>query len=50
MGVNMAGNCITDDGACREAACQEIVRRYYDVLSDRRQGRGGTTRSINWSC
>ena len=37
----MAGNCITDDGACREAACQEIVRRYYDVLSDRRQGRGG---------
>ena len=41
MGVNMAGNCITDDGACREAACQEIVRRYYDVLSDRRQGRGG---------
>lgn len=29
MGVNMAGNCIVDDVAVREAACQEIVRRYY---------------------
>ena len=40
MGVNMAGNCITDDDACREAAKQEIIRRYYDALCDRRQGRG----------
>ena len=30
MGVNMAGNCICDDEACREASCQEIIRRYYD--------------------
>lgn len=30
MGVNMAGNCICDDAVCREASCQEIIRRYYD--------------------
>lgn len=29
MGVNMAGNCIVDDTAVREAAKQEIIRRYY---------------------
>ena len=40
MGVNMAGNCIFDDGACQEAARQEIVRRYYDALCERRQGKG----------
>lgn len=38
MGVNMAGNCIVDDGAVRQAACCEIVRRYYSALCDRRQG------------
>ena len=32
MGVNMAGNCISDDEACRQAACQEIIRRYYRAL------------------
>ncbi len=41
MGVNMAGCCITDDGVCQEAARQEIVRRYYDALCERRQGKGG---------
>ena len=40
MGVNMAGNCITDDEACQEAARQEIVRRYYEAQCERRQGRG----------
>ena len=40
MGVNMAGNCIMDDEAVRAAARQEIVRRYYDGLCERRQGRG----------
>ena len=40
MGVNMAGNCIYDDEACREAARQEIIRRYYDALCERRQGKG----------
>ncbi|MBQ9227251.1 MAG: DUF1846 domain-containing protein [Eubacterium sp.] len=29
MGVNMAGNCIVDDEACREASYQEIIRRYF---------------------
>lgn len=33
MGVNMAGNCICDDEACREASCQEIIRRYYGALN-----------------
>ena len=40
MGVNMAGNCITDDEVCQEAARQEIVRRYYEAQCERRQGRG----------
>lgn len=33
MGVNMAGNCIIDDEACRDASNQEIIRRYYDALN-----------------
>ena len=33
MGVNMAGNCIIDDEACREASCMEIIRRYYDATN-----------------
>ena len=32
MGVNMVGNCIIDDEACREASGQEIIRRYYQTL------------------
>ena len=32
MGVNMAGNCIIDDEACREASKQEIIRRYYTAI------------------
>ena len=32
MGVNMAGLCIFDDDACREASCQEIIRRYYTAV------------------
>ena len=38
MGVNMAGNCIIDDEAVREASCQEILRRYYTALCGQRQG------------
>ncbi len=34
MGVNMAGNCIVDDEACREASHMEIIRRYYTALND----------------
>ena len=36
MGVNMAGNCIVDDEACCKAACQEIIRRYYNTLCEQR--------------
>lgn len=32
MGVNMAGNCISDDEACCEASKQEIIRRYFSAL------------------
>ena len=39
MGVNMAGNCIIDDDACREASLNEIIRRYYAALCDARKGR-----------
>ena len=38
MGVNMAGNCIIDDEVCREAADQEIIRRYYACLCDLKRG------------
>ena len=37
MGVNMAGNCIVDDEVCCQAARQEIIRRYYKCLCDRRR-------------
>ena len=39
MGVNMVGNCITDDEACREASRQEIIRRYYDALCEAKKGK-----------
>ncbi len=41
MGVNMVGNCIIDDAACRDAAKQEILRRYYATLCAVRQGHAG---------
>ena len=41
MGVNMAGNCIFDDEAVQDAARQEIVRRYYAALCDRKQNQNG---------
>lgn len=37
MGVNMVGNCIIDDNACIEASNQEIIRRYYKALCDRKK-------------
>ncbi len=40
MGVNMAGNAICDDDACRAAANQEIIRRYYEALCQQRKGTG----------
>jgi len=38
MGVNMAGYCITDDEACRDASKQEIIRRWYAAACSARQG------------
>ena len=38
MGVNMAGKCISDDEVCKEAARQEIIRRYYSALGDLLKG------------
>ncbi|MFR6410753.1 MAG: DUF1846 domain-containing protein [Angelakisella sp.] len=38
MGVNMAGNCIIDDDACRRASEQEVIRRYYATACLVRQG------------
>ena len=40
MGVNMAGFCIYDDEAVCAAARQEIIRRYYNALCNRRKGSG----------
>lgn len=38
MGVNMAGFCIYDNDAVCYAAKQEIIRRYYNALCNRRKG------------
>ena len=37
MRVNMAGNCIIDNDACIEASNQEIIRRYYTALCDKKK-------------
>ncbi len=39
MGVNRAGFVIIDDEACREAACQEIIRRYLIAECDYKKGK-----------
>ncbi len=38
MGVNMAGFGIIDDDVVREASKQEIIRRYFNALCQKRQG------------
>ncbi len=38
MGVNMVGNCIIDDEIVKQAANQEIIRRYYNTLYEHSQG------------
>ena len=43
MGVNMAGFCIVDDAATREASNREILRRYYQTaVAEKRSGTDGT--------
>ena len=41
MGVNMVGFCISDDEVVQKAACQEIIRRYFQTMCDRRKGNAG---------
>lgn len=41
MGVNMVGNAIIDDDACRYASQQEIIYRYYTALCDHKLGKVG---------
>ncbi len=38
MGVNMVGNCITDDAVCQKASKNEIIRRYFTAECDKRKG------------
>ncbi|MCQ2082975.1 MAG: DUF1846 domain-containing protein [Bacteroidaceae bacterium] len=38
MGVNMAGFCISDDDVCRQAALDEVIRRYYNALRQMAEG------------
>ncbi len=38
MGVNMAGNCIFDEEAVKQAADNEIIRRYYDAQCRKSKG------------
>lgn len=45
MGVNMAGYCISDDEAVREASRQEIIRRYYQARVEERKEALDTTLS-----
>jgi len=42
MGVNIIGRCITDDALVREAAKQEIVRRYFRTWCAYKEGSVGT--------
>ena len=38
MGVNMIKQCIIDENIVRKAATDEIIRRYYNILCDFKQG------------
>lgn len=46
MGVNMAGLCISDDAVCRTAGQQEIIRRYYQALCEKRRGAMGSEEQV----
>ena len=38
MGVNLVGDCISDDEVCREASKQEVIRRYFRTLLEHVDG------------
>ena len=42
MGDNMAGNCIIDDEVVKEASRNEIIRRYYQAMCRKVQGKAST--------
>ncbi len=42
MGVNMAGFCIVDEDTVKKASCDEIIRRYYQILCDVIKGRSSS--------
>ena len=39
MGVNMVGFCIEDDEVVKQASYDEIIRRYFRVICEKRKGR-----------
>lgn len=39
MGVNMVGNCISDDLVCCEASRQEVIRRYFTAMGNMASGK-----------
>ena len=41
MGVNRAGFAITDDAVVREAACQEVIRRFFQYACEQAMGFAG---------
>ncbi len=42
MGVNMVADAIINDEVCRNAAKQEVIRRYYQACVDYKKGIGST--------
>ena len=46
MGVNMVGFCISDDEIVCKAAQEEIIRRYYRALLDRKRGTFGESQML----
>ena len=50
MGVNMAGNCIVDDEACREAPATRSSAAISRPSATTRSARTWTVRSSSWSC
>ena len=46
MGVNMAGNCIFDADAVKQAADNEIIRRYYDAQCRKSKGEADDTETM----
>lgn len=42
MGVNMVGYCISDDEVVKTASYNEIIRRYFNTLCERRKGKSAS--------